>query len=143
MSILGIDIGTSTTKVVEYLDEKIVNKTIIRDGFSKQKLDDFIKTNNINVEKIVFTGIGASKINTEEFDILVNVVDEFSAIANGGLFLTKKEKALVVSVGTGTAATKLFGTGLSSRRDYNVTTKSRCLPVRFRKNVRKWWRNKG
>ena len=131
MSILGIDIGTSTTKVAEYLDEKIVNKTIIRDGFSKQKLDDFIKTNNIDVEKIVFTGIGASKINTKEFDILVNVVDEFSAIANGGLFLTQKEKALVVSVGTGTAfievneegAKHLGGTGVGAGTLFNICNK--------------------
>ena len=37
MSILDIDIRSTTTKVIEYLDEKIVNKTIIRDGFLKQK----------------------------------------------------------------------------------------------------------
>ena len=37
MSIIGVDIGTSTTKIVEYKNENIVNKTIIRDGFSKEK----------------------------------------------------------------------------------------------------------
>ena len=40
MSVLGIDIGSSTTKVIEYKDNKIENKLIIRDGFSKEKLND-------------------------------------------------------------------------------------------------------
>ena len=46
MSILGIDIGTSTTKVVEYKDDKIINTKILRDGFSKEKLNQFINENN-------------------------------------------------------------------------------------------------
>ena len=39
MSILGIDIGTSTTKIVEVKEGIIVNKIIIRNGFSKEKLE--------------------------------------------------------------------------------------------------------
>ena len=128
MSIIGIDIGSSTTKIVEYKNEKIENKLIIRDGFSKEKLDEFINSNNIEVEKIVFTGIGASKINKEDYNVTVNVVDEFSAIAKGGLYLAKKEKALVVSVGTGTAfidvngseAKHLGGTGVGAGTLFNI-----------------------
>ena len=131
MSVLGIDIGSSTTKVIEYKNEKIENKLIIRDGFSKEKLDDFITTNNIDVEKLVFTGIGASQINAEEFEVPVNVVDEFTAIANGGLYLTQKDKALVVSVGTGTAfieidengAKHLGGTGVGAGTLFNICKK--------------------
>lgn len=128
MSIIGIDIGSSTTKIVEYKNEKIENKLIIRDGFSKEKLDEFINSNNIEVEKIVFTGIGASKINKEDYNVTVNVVDEFSAIAKGGLYLAKKEKALIVSVGTGTAfidvngseAKHLGGTGVGAGTLFNI-----------------------
>ena len=128
MSIIGIDIGSSTTKIVEYKIEKIENKLIIRDGFSKEKLDKFIEENNIEVEKIVFTGIGASKINQKEYSYPVKIVDEFSAIAKGGLYLTNREKALVVSVGTGTAfievtengAKHLGGTGVGAGTLFNI-----------------------
>lgn len=128
MSIIGIDIGTSTTKIAEYKNEKLENKLIIRDGFSKEKLEKFINENQINVERIVFTGIGASKIKLEEYDVSATIVDEFSAIANGGLLLAEKEKALVVSVGTGTAfievtengAKHLGGTGVGAGTLFNI-----------------------
>lgn len=128
MSLIGIDIGTSTTKIVEYENEKIKNKLILRDGFSKEKLDEFIDKNNINVEKLVFTGIGASKINKENYSFPTYIVDEFSAIAKGGLYLTQKEKALVVSVGTGTAfidvntneAKHIGGTGIGAGTLFNI-----------------------
>lgn len=128
MSIIGIDIGSSTTKIVEYKNEKIENKLIIRDGFSKEKLEEFISKNNIEVEKIVFTGIGASKINIADYKVPVKFVDEFTAIAKGGLFLANKEKALIISVGTGTAfieATEneikhLGGTGVGAGTLFNI-----------------------
>ena len=128
MSILGVDIGSSTTKIIEYENEKIKNKIILREGFSKEKLDKFILENNINVEKIVFTGIGASKINTENFSVPVSFVDEFTAIAKGGSYLAGKEEALVASVGTGTAfievnETKvkhLGGTGVGAGTLFNI-----------------------
>ena len=131
MSILGIDIGSSTTKIIEYKDGKIENKLIIRDGFSKQKLDVFIQDKNINVEEIVLTGIGASIIKNEEFNVPVKYIDEFTAIARGGLYLTKKDKALVASVGTGTAfvevdetgAKHLGGTGVGAGTLFNICKK--------------------
>lgn len=130
-SIIGIDIGTSTTKIVEVKNGKIENKIIIRDGFSKDKLERFINENQINVEKIVFTGIGADKVNLEEYDVTTKIVDEFSAIAKGGLLLAKKERALVVSVGTGTAFIKvtengaqhLGGTGVGAGTLFNICNK--------------------
>lgn len=131
MSIIGIDIGTSTTKIVEYKNEKIENKIIIRDGFFKEKLEKFINEKQINVEKIVFTGIGADKVKLEEYDVPVKIVDEFSAIAKGGLLLAEKEKALIVSVGTGTAfievtengAKHLGGTGVGAGTLFNICNK--------------------
>ena len=131
MSVIGIDIGTSTTKIIEYDKEIIKNKLILRDGFLKENLNEFILDNNINVEKLVFTGIGSSKINKEEFEFPTFIVDEFSAIAKGGLYLTQKEKALVVSVGTGTAfidvngsdVKHLGGTGLGAGTLFNICNK--------------------
>ena len=128
MSILGVDIGSSTTKIIEYKDERIENKIILREGFSKEKLEEFINNNKINVEKIVFTGIGSSKINKEDYSIPTYIVDEFSAIAKGGLYLSKKENALVASVGTGTAfidvnpneIKHLGGTGVGAGTLFNI-----------------------
>lgn len=131
MSILGIDIGTSTTKVVEYKDDKIINTKILRDGFSKEKLNQFINENNITIEKIVLTGIGATKVDMSEYNVSVHIVDEFTAIAKGGLYLAGKEEALVVSVGTGTAfievtqegAKHLGGTGVGAGTLFNFCNK--------------------
>ena len=128
MSILGVDIGSSTTKIIEYENEEIKNRIILREGFSKEKLDKFILENNINVEKIVFTGIGASKVDKEIFSVPVSFVDEFTAIAKGGSYLAGKEEALVASVGTGTAfievnETKvkhLGGTGVGAGTLFNI-----------------------
>ena len=104
MSYIGIDVGTSTTKIIEVKNREIVSKAIIRGKYSKEYFDEFIKNNNIdNIEKIVFTGIGADKINDSEYDYLVEKVDEFTSIAKGALALSNKEEALVVSVGTGSA----------------------------------------
>ena len=131
MSILGIDIGTSTTKVVEFKDEKIQNTKILRDGFTKEKINDFITENGINVEKIVLTGIGAAKVDMSEYNVPVIMVDEFTAIAKGGLYLSGKEEALVASVGTGTAfievnqegAKHLGGTGIGAGTLFNFCSK--------------------
>lgn len=131
MSVLGIDIGTSTTKIVEVTNGNIANKIIIRDGFSKEKLEKFIFENNIEVERMVFTGIGASKINLKDYVVPVKIIDEFSAIAKGGLILAQKEKALVVSVGTGTAFIEvsengpkhLGGTGVGAGTLFNICNK--------------------
>lgn len=131
MSILGIDIGSSTTKIVEYKNEKIENKIIIRDGFSKEKLERFISENNIEIERIVFTGIGASKINVNDYNASVKIVDEFTAIAKGGLHLAQSENALIASVGTGTAFIEasrnyikhLGGTGVGAGTLFNICNK--------------------
>ena len=122
-SILGIDIGSSTTKIIEYKNEEIHKKTIVRHIFSEKDIDKFLEENNIeNIEKIVLTGIGADKIKVEKYNIPIEKVEEFDAISKGGLYLSNKEKAIIVSVGTGTAliqATKdgckhLGGTGVGA-----------------------------
>lgn len=129
MSIIGIDIGSSTTKLIEYENDKILNKKILRKVFEKEDLENFIKNNEIaKVEKIVFTGIGAHKINQKDYDIQIEKVEEFKAIAKGGLYLANKEEALVVSIGTGTALLEvrkdsvkhLGGTGVGAGTLYNL-----------------------
>lgn len=130
MSIIGIDIGTSTTKIVEVKDGNIISRAIVRGKYSKEIYKEFVENNKIeNVEKIVFTGIGADKIDIAEYTENTHIVDEFTSIAKGALALADKTEALVVSVGTGTAFINvtdgeikhLGGTGLGAGTLFNFS----------------------
>ena len=134
MSIIGIDIGSSTTKIIEYDEEKIINKNIIQNKDIEQILEEFLNKNNINtkqIEKIVVTGIGADKLKNNKYNIPIYVVEEFKAIAEGGLYLSGKKEALIVSIGTGTAFVKanqneikhLGGTGVGAGTLTNLCNK--------------------
>lgn len=104
MSIIGIDIGSSTIKIVEYKNEQICNKQIFESKEYEKTIDSFINENNIKeIDKIVLTGINAKKVDVSKYNIPVEVVDEFTAIGTGGLYLSQKEKAIIASIGTGTA----------------------------------------
>lgn len=103
-SIIGVDIGSSTTKMIEYKNNEIINKMILRTCYTEEELQKFLEMYNIdNIEKIVFTGIGADKIKANHYGVPIEKVEEFTSIAKGGLYLSQKEKAIIVSVGTGTA----------------------------------------
>lgn len=108
---LGIDIGSTNTKIVIVDNEKIIKKLF----FYKKGTDSINliskKFNNqkINGGDIVFTGVGRSYIDENEFlgklhrDNKVHTVSEIEATAKGALKLANLEHALVVSCGTGTA----------------------------------------
>ena len=129
MSIIGIDIGSSTTKIIEYKDNKIVSKKIIRRIYEKNDLYNFINDNKIvDIKKIVVTGIGIDKLKKEEYNFDIDIVEEFDAIGTAGKILSKKDKIFVVSVGTGTAIievdgnkiTHLGGTGIGAGTLFNL-----------------------
>lgn len=103
MSIISIDIGTSTIKIIEYKDKKIINKEIYSNNSPENALKEFIDKYNIkDIEYIVSTGIGAYKLKYDG-NTPIKKVTEFNAIAEGGLYLSNKKEALIVSIGTGTA----------------------------------------
>ena len=115
MSIIGIDIGSSTTKIIEYSKNKIINKDIISNKDEEQILEEFLNKNNIKVEqieKIVVTGISADKLKNNKYNIPTTIVEEFKAIAKGGQYLTSKNEILVASIGTGTAFIKVNKNGI-------------------------------
>ena len=107
MNIIGIDSGSSTVKLIEVdengclLHKLILNKTSIDDA-----INIFIKQNKIDVKeikKVVVTGVGKNEVGEKTHNIPTEKVEEFTAIGKGGLYLAKMQKALVVSIGTGTA----------------------------------------
>jgi type II pantothenate kinase len=107
--IVGIDIGGSTTKAVAYHDG-IAGKTSVTttDPYAAAagalaKLFMMIEKNLGDVRCLALTGGGSQKIARELLGLPVQKIDEMRAIGLGGIELTGKEDALVVSMGTGTA----------------------------------------
>ena len=111
MSIISIDIGTSTTKIIEYDKGKIINKEIVKNENTEKILESFLDKNKVkkeNIELIVLTGIGADKVNFKNINIPIKFVEEFKAVAKAGQYLSKKEEILVASIGTGTAFIRAY-----------------------------------
>lgn len=132
MSIIGIDIGSSTIKIVEYKNNEIINKLISENKNYELIINNFIEKNNVkNIDRIVLTGINAKKVNISKYKVPVNIVEEFIAIGTGGLYLSKKDKAIIASIGTGTALIRaengefkhLGGTGVGAGTLVNLCRK--------------------
>jgi type II pantothenate kinase len=118
--IIGIDIGTTTTKVVSIEDGKVTRmiKTKASDAvtaatgaFGKILLENNIKINS--VEKIKITGAGASKINNDIFGIPTGRVNEIEAIGIGGMFLSGMNNIIITNIGTGTVIIEAGDNGIS------------------------------
>lgn len=112
--IIGIDIGSTTTKAVTIEDGKLTRKIKTKDSylwradavtsaagaFGKIVLENGIKIDEI--EKIKITGAGASKINNDIFGIPTSHVNEIDAIGIGGMFLSGMNNIVITNIGTGT-----------------------------------------
>ena len=108
--IIGIDIGGSTTKIIGFDNKKMFSPMLVKaaDPISSVygAFGKFLSTNKLsldNIEKIMITGVGSSFITDNLYNIPTGKVDEFRAIGMGGLFLSKLDRAIIVSMGTGTA----------------------------------------
>jgi len=107
--IIGIDIGSTTTKAVSIENGKVTKKiktkaqdavTAATGAFGKIILENNIKINAI--EKIAITGAGASKIKDDIFGIPTGRVNEIEAIGIGGMFLSGMSNIIITNIGTGT-----------------------------------------
>jgi type II pantothenate kinase len=107
--IIGIDIGSTTTKAVSIEDGKLTRKikarasdavTAATGAFGKIVLENGIKIDA--VERIEITGAGASKINNDIFGIPTYRVNEIEAIGIGGMFLSGMSNIIITNIGTGT-----------------------------------------
>ncbi|MEG2117568.1 MAG: pantothenate kinase, partial [Clostridia bacterium] len=112
--IVGIDVGGSTTKIVGF---NIAGETKALMSPVWVKATDplasiygaFGKFANVNkitlseIDRIMITGVGSTYIGDKIFDIKTVHVEEFMSIGKGGLYLSGLEKAVIASMGTGTA----------------------------------------
>ena len=109
--ILGIDIGGSTTKIVGLREDKSI---IAMDRVKAEgpltslygALGSFMTRNKLqlgDIDRIVLTGVGASYVEGDIYGIPTVKVEEFTAVGTGGLALSGRDRAVVVSMGTGTA----------------------------------------
>ncbi len=109
-NILGIDIGGSTTKIIGYHNGDIFSPLIVKANDPKASLygafGKFMSENNLvldDIHQVMITGVGSCVISNQIFGIPIKRIDEFKCVGRGGLFLSGLEKAVVVSMGTGTA----------------------------------------
>ena len=102
--------GGSTTKIVGLKDGILTNTINVKAGdpvtsaygaFGKFLSENALKIKDI--DKVMFTGVGSSFLKDEIYGIKCEKVDEFIAIGLGGVHLSGLNKALIVSMGTGTA----------------------------------------
>lgn len=108
--IIGIDIGVSTTKILGLHEGKVFSPMLVKSDDPLSSIygafGKFLSTNKltfIDIERIMITGIGSSYLTENIYGIPTGKVDEFDAIGKGGLFLSELEKAIIVSMGTGTS----------------------------------------
>ncbi len=108
--VLGVDVGGSTTKIVAFQDGQCTGKLQVHAGDQLTSLygaiGHLLRQQSLRlgqISHIVLTGVGASMVNKDVYDIPTSKIGEFEAIGRGGLLLGEQREALVVSMGTGTA----------------------------------------
>ena len=108
--IIGIDIGSTTTKAVSLEEGRVVKKiktkaedavTSATGAFGKMLVENSIKMPEIR--RIMITGAGATKIDSDLFGIPTEKVNEITSIGTGGMFLSGKDNIIIANIGTGTA----------------------------------------
>jgi len=118
--IIGIDVGGSSTKIVGYYENgKLIGRQQVNAADPQTSaygaLGKFINENKLDlkqVKQIVLTGVGSSLFTKNIYGIPTCKVDEFQAIGLGGLALSKKKEAFVISMGTGTAFVRAGAEGI-------------------------------
>ena len=114
--VIGIDVGISTTKIVGLRDGRVLSPiritaadqvTSLYGAFGKYLHDN--KISLADVEQVMLTGVGAAYIDEPVYGIPTQKVDEFIADGLGARFESGLDKAIVVSMGTGTSFVQCDG----------------------------------
>lgn len=109
--ILGIDIGGSSTKIVGLApDLSVIDMLRVKADDPLTSLygamGNFLSTHHLqlsDIRHIALTGVGSSYVEGDIYGVKTIKVEEFPSVGVGGLALSGKEHAVVVSMGTGTS----------------------------------------
>jgi len=113
-TIIGIDVGGSTTKIVGFQKDgeynKLISPLFVKAGDPITSLygafGRFLCDNNLTLEdidRVKLTGVGSSYLAKPIYALACDNVSEFESIGRGGLYISGLDEAIVVSMGTGTA----------------------------------------
>ena len=114
-TVIGIDVGGTTTKIVGFRKNEKGERELIAPQFVRATdpltsiygaLGKFTTENGLelsDIDRILMTGAGSSVISKSIYNLPCVPVPEFSSIGIGGLYLSGLNEAIVVSMGTGTA----------------------------------------
>lgn len=110
-TVIGIDVGGSTTKIVGFDESgKLIDPMFIQANDQITSIygafGKFVDVNGLSlsdISEIKVTGVGASFLEKGIYGLKCEQVSEFSSIGAGGLYLSGLDKALIASLGTGSA----------------------------------------
>lgn len=113
-TIIGIDVGGSTTKIVGFKQDgdarELITPLFVKAGDPITSLygafGRFLNDNSLSLEDIEcvkVTGVGSSYLSKPIYNLRCDNVSEFESIGRGGLYISGLEEAIIVSMGTGTA----------------------------------------
>ena len=112
--VIGIDVGGSTTKIVGFREKngehRLMQPLFVRASDAITSIygafGRFTNENDLalgDIDRVLMTGVGSSYITKPIYSLRSDTVPEFRAIGLGGLYLSGLDRAVVVSMGTGTA----------------------------------------
>ena len=128
-TVIGIDVGGSTTKIVGFRTDgksrELIEPLFVRatdaltsvyGAFGKFTVQNRLTLNDI--DRVWMTGVGSSFISEPLYSIDCRKASEFQCVGQGGLYLSGLDEAIVVSMGTGTALIHAIKDGSSIKTEY-------------------------
>ena len=128
-TVIGIDIGGSTTKIVGFRSDNS-QKTLFEPMFVRATdaitsvygaFGKFTMENDIplsKIDRVLMTGVGSSFIDKPIYSLNCEKISEFECVGRGGLYLSGLDDAIVVSMGTGTALIHASRDGEDIKTEY-------------------------
>ncbi|MCR4918274.1 MAG: type II pantothenate kinase [Prevotella sp.] len=115
-TVIGIDVGISTTKIVGVRGGEVVSPirisaadpiTSLYGAFGKYLHDQ--KFSLTDVDHVMLTGVGAAYVSGSIYGLPTGQADEFRADGLGARFESRLDHVIVVSMGTGTSFVRCDG----------------------------------
>lgn len=115
-TVIGIDVGISTTKIVGIRSGKVISPLRIRatdpvtslyGAFGKYLYDNKIEL--ADVAQVMLTGVGSAYIDKPVYGLPTTHAEEFLADGWGARFESELDRMMVVSMGTGASIVRCDG----------------------------------